>query len=138
MANEAADSTSSPIPAGAARAIVLVPGFQRAERFDRRDALVRGLCDAQEQDPLQAGAEVSIDGETGVVLLPASGSRRVAPIHVFEAYWADMFAEVATPSPWSRLVQGLGLIGYWMNVRMVRALRVSRYMTFGLVGGGLV
>jgi hypothetical protein len=117
------------------RAIVLVPGFQRAERFNRRDALARSLC-ALEQARLRVGETVAIEGQVGTRLLPAGENGR--EVHVFEAYWADMFAEVAAPSPWARLVQGLGLIGYWMNVRMLRALRVSRYLTFGLVGGGLV
>jgi hypothetical protein len=135
MPNEIAGAPPAAAPNAGTRAIVLVPGFERAERFDRRDALARGLC-AQEQQPMQPGAEVSIDGEVGVKLHAASGPGR--ELHVFEAYWADMFADVAAPSPWARLVQGLGLIAYWMHVRMLRALRVSRYMTLGLVGGGLV
>lgn len=123
-------------PRLSARAVVLVPGFQRAERFHRRDALVRGLC-AIEGPRLRAGDEVTVGGDVGIRLESQSGADP-QEVHVFEAYWADMFTEVATPSPWSRLVQGLGLIVYWMNFRMVRALRISRYMTFGLVGGGLV
>jgi hypothetical protein len=136
MVDDAVGDVSGSALAGV-RAIVLVPGFQRAERWNRRDALVRGLC-AQEARPLRAGPSISLGGVVGVKLLPAPGDARGGEVHVFEAYWADMFAEVATPSPWSRLVQGLGLITYWMHVRMLRALRVSRYMTFGLVGGGLV
>ncbi len=116
-------------------AIVLVPGFQRAERFDRRNALTRGLC-ALEGRRLEPAGERAIDGEVGLRLVDRDAPN--VEVHVFEAYWADMFTEVAAPSPWSRLLQGFGLVGYWMNVRMVRALRISRYMTFGLVGGGLV
>ena len=68
------------------RAIVVVPGLQRLERFAARDTLVRGLL-AQECRRYARGDDVSLDGEVGVRLEPKAASDG-PPTDVFEAYWA--------------------------------------------------
>ena len=50
------------------RAIVLVPGIQRVERFVRRDRLVDNLATV-ERHPLAAGGEVVADGAVDPVVL---------------------------------------------------------------------
>ncbi|MGF1591902.1 MAG: hypothetical protein ACFCUW_01410 [Kiloniellaceae bacterium] len=132
------------------RAIVLIPGMKREERFHRRDILVANL-ETVERHPLTRGEEISVGGESGqrLVLAPlraADGSLRPPPlasVDVFEAYWADMIPEQGEQPPWTKLLQGLELVGYWVcSPRTWRAVAASTrsgsfLIAFGLLIGGL-
>ena len=121
------------------RAIVLVPGFSREERFLRRDILVRNLLTV-EGSSLQLGSPVEIDGERGQGL-----RRRALPpdsaddMVVFEAHWADMANATEDTGPWRKLWQGFELVQYWVLSRaMWGALGEARFATLGLMASGLL
>lgn len=136
------------------RAIMLIPGMQREERFHRRDILIANL-ETVERHPLRRGEEVSAGGETGRRLIPAA--LRGAPgageegasdlpfdsLDVFEAYWADMIPEQAELPPWQKLMKGLELVGYWVfSLGSWRAVASSlrggsAMIAIGLIMGGL-
>lgn len=123
------------------RAIVLIPGARREERFFRRDALINNL-ETVESFPLRRGEAVEVAGEVGVQLT-ARPIRSAGPqgpdLDVFEAYWADMVPEQAELGPWQKLGSGLDMLAYWLfSWRTWRALAVSRYITFGLMAGGVL
>jgi hypothetical protein len=149
MSDSSATATSS---AGQARrrAIVLIPGMMREERFHRRDILISNL-ETVERHPLIRGAEVNAAGETGLrlTLAPLRGAGAppqeppLASIDVFEAYWADMVPDQGEQAPWTKLAQGLELVGYWVfSLRswqaVVMSLRSgSSLIAIGLIMGGL-
>ena len=132
------------------RAIVLIPGMKREERFHRRDLLVSNL-ETVERHPLARGAEISLDGESGqrltlARLRGADGKPQAPPfasVDVFEAYWADMIPEQAEQPPWTKLLQGLDLVGYWVFsprswLAVLHSLRRgSTLVAVGLLMGGL-
>lgn len=136
------------------RALVLIPGMMREERFRRRDILIANL-ETVEQHPLRRGEEVSAGGETGqrLTLEPlrgapnGQGGEAAAPpfasLDVFEAYWADMIPEQVELPPWSKLMKGLELVGYWVfSLGSWRAVASSlrsgsSMIAIGLIMGGL-
>lgn len=122
------------------RAIVLIPGFRREERFFRRDVLVRNLTVA-ETVPLERGERIEVAGDPGQ-RLNAKGLRgrpRGPDLDVFEAYWADMAQEDAELGPWRKFGNGFELLAYWLlSWRTWGALAVSRYITLGLMLSGLI
>ncbi|GAB4369703.1 MAG: hypothetical protein Kow00114_29630 [Kiloniellaceae bacterium] len=132
------------------RAIVLIPGMKREERFRRREVLVSNL-ETVERHPLTRGEEITLNGETGLrlALTPlrgGAGARQAPPfasIDVFEAYWADMIPEQLEQTPWTKLFQGLELVGYWVCnpgtwLAAVQSLRRgSLLIALGLLMGGL-
>jgi hypothetical protein len=127
---------------GRRRAIVLIPGVRREERGFRRDTLINNL-ETVEAFPVRRAEVVELDGETGarMTALPLrSGAQPPATdLDVFEAYWADMMPEQAELSPWQKLGHGLDLLAYWLfSWRAWRAFAVSRYITFGLMAGGVL
>jgi hypothetical protein len=134
------------MPAAKRRAIVLIPGMMREERFHRRDVLVSNL-ETVERHPLARGEEVSVGGECGLRLtlapLRGGGSPALASLDVFEAYWADMIPEQAEQAPWTKLLQGLELVGYWVfSLGTWKAVatslrRGSSLIAVGLLMGGL-
>ncbi len=140
---EAAGSAVEPKPDAKRRAIVLIPGFRREERFFRRDILVRNLL-MVERSPLREGGDIEVTGEQGKRLIPRTlrgdtmvESTAVAEVDIFEAFWADMIPDTIERTPWQKLLWGLELIVYWvLNWRSWTAFRTSRYMTFGLLAGG--
>jgi len=128
--------------AGRRRAIVLIPGVRREERTFRRDALINNL-EHVESFPLSRGEAVEVTGEAGVRLIARplrSGAAPQGPeLDVFEAYWADMVPDQAELSPWQKLGNGLDLLAYWLfSWRAWRAFAVSRYITIGLMAGGVL
>ncbi len=144
-AAETADQASNTVRK---RAIVLVPGFRREERFFRREVLVRNLL-MVERSPLSEVGDIEVAGEQGKRLAakpvrgaaadkqgaPTAGA--VAQIDVFEAFWADMIPESADRTPLQRLLWGFEIIAYWvLNWRSWTAFGISRYLTFGLLAGG--
>lgn len=148
-------SDSPARPAGPKRAIVLIPGMKREERYRRRDLLVSNL-ETVERHPLARGGEVAVRGECGLrlTLMPLRGAGGdAAPadagpappacLDVFEAYWADMVPEQAEQAPWTKLMQGLELVGYWVfSPRSWQAVftslsRGSSLIALGLLMGGL-
>jgi hypothetical protein len=122
------------------RAILLIPGLKREERFHRRDVLARNL-ELIEATPLRLADEIELGGERGRRLV-ARPLRRAdaapAPdLDVFEAYWADMLGAADAPGPWSQLARGFELVLYWvLHPGMWRALGTSRAITIGLMAGG--
>lgn len=126
------------------RAVVVIPGIQRRQRFERRDALVRNLEAVVERHPVIRGEEVEVAGESGLGLVPrlreTDTAERQPELDVFEAYWVDMLPEQQTSmGPWGRLAQGLDLLLYWpLNWRSWRAMRLSPYMTVALVVGAVL
>lgn len=143
------DSNASPA-AVKRRAIVLIPGMQREERFHRRDILIANL-ETVERHPLRRGEEVSAGGEKGqrLILAPLrgpSGATEAPPfasLDVFEGYWADMIPEQVELPPWSKLMKGLELVGYWVfSLGSWRAVASSlrsgsSMIAIGLIMGGL-
>jgi pimeloyl-ACP methyl ester carboxylesterase len=124
------------------RAIVLVPGVKREERFFRRDTLVSNL-ETVETFPVSRGDAVEVAGDIGVRLTARplrSGSAPHGPdLDVFEAHWADMVPEQVELGPWQKLGNGLDMLAYWLlSWRTWQALSVSRYITLGLMIGGLL
>jgi hypothetical protein len=124
------------------RAIVLVPGVKREERFFRRDTLVSNL-ETVEAFPLRRGDAVEVAGDVGVRLTPRPLRAVSAPpgpdLDVFEAHWADMVPEQVELGPWQKLGSGLDMLAYWLfSWRTWRALTVSRFITLGLMMGGLL
>jgi len=149
----AAGGPARPAPAAARprrRAIVLIPGMKREQRFYRRDVLVANL-ETVERHPLVRGEEVSVGGECGLRLALAplrAGDAAAAPdglasVDVFEAYWADMIPEQAEQAPWTKLWQGLELVGYWVfcwrswQAVAMSLCRGSSLIALGLLMGGL-
>ena len=133
---------------GTRRAIILIPGFPREERFLRRDVLVRNLLTI-ERSPLREVGNIEAGGEQGKRLAArpvrgsaaggqgTSSSNTVAEVDVFEAYWGDLIPESTSRTPLQHLLWGLEIIVYWVfNWRSWTALRVSPYMTFGLLSSG--
>lgn len=134
-------ATGSPGARGR-RAIVLIPGIRQEERFRRRDVLVSNLA-AVETWPLARGERIKVAGETAQRLTarPVRGEGQPSgpDLDVFEAYWADMVPAEAEAGPWQKLGHGLDLLAYWLfSWRTWRALAVSRYITVGLMFGGLI
>ncbi|MGF1630174.1 MAG: hypothetical protein ACFCUT_11950 [Kiloniellaceae bacterium] len=150
MSDNSRKEPVSATPVTKKRAIVLIPGMKREERFHRRDILVSNL-ETVERHPLTRGAEVSVGGECGLrlTLSPLRGAddRPQAPalasLDVFEAYWADMIPEQVEQPPWTKLLQGLELVGYWVfSLRSWQAVAVSTrngsfLIALGLLMGGL-
>lgn len=128
--------------AGRRRAIVLIPGVRREERAFRRDTLINNLENV-ETFPLSRGEAVEVTGEAGVRLMARPLRSATAPqgpdLDVFEAYWADMVPEQAELNPWQKLGNGLDLLAYWLfSWRTWQAFAVSRFITIGLMAGGLL
>lgn len=137
-------------PAPRRRAIVLIPGMKREQRFYRRDVLAANL-ETVERHPLVRGEEVSVGGECGLrlALAPLRAGAAAPPpaalvsVDVFEAYWADMIPEQVEQAPWTKLLQGLELVGYWVfslgTWKAVAASlrRGSSLIALGLLMGGL-
>lgn len=145
LAMEISEETSR---TGTRRAIILIPGFPREERFLRRDVLVRNLLTI-ERSPLREVGNIEAGGEQGTRLAArpvrgnaahgqgTSSSNAVAEVDVFEAYWGDLIPESTSRAPLQHLLWGLEIIAYWVfNWRSWTALRVSPYMTFGLLSSG--
>ena len=139
------DSTATARPRKR-RAIVLIPGLQREERFHRRDILISNL-ETVERHPLARGEDVSAGGETGLRLnlaaLRGAGGAAQAPeiasLDVFEAYWADMIPEQVEQAPWTKLLQGFELVGYWvLSLRTWQAVANSLRSGSSLIAVGLV
>ncbi|WP_420349055.1 hypothetical protein [Pelagibius sp.] len=147
-------------PAGAAtpeakrRAIVLIPGMKREERFQRRDILANNL-ETVERFPVTRVGEIMVGGEAGLrfrvdplrddPLLgdgDAPGGSTSQCVDVFEAYWADMIPEQTELPPWAKLYKGLELVGYWVfSLRTWQAVlssltKGSFLVAFGLLIGG--
>ncbi len=121
------------------RAIVLVPGIKRDERFVRRDRLVDNLATV-ERHPLAVGGTVELAGEIGRRLLPGSlrgVEARPVETDVFEAYWGDMVEDPAETGPWGKLRSGFELVAFWVfSPGTWRAFALSRYVTIGLLSSG--
>jgi len=128
-----------PETAAAGRAVILIPGLEKVERFARRDLLVANL-QLLETRPLEPGPGVLIDGEAGKRLTPSPlrGGEATGPaIDVFEAYWADMAAGPGELTPWARLWSGFDLLLYWVfSPRTWRAFGRSSTIALGLMAGG--
>ena len=147
MSDSSPGQPAPAMPAAKRRAIVLIPGMMREERFHRRDVLVSNL-ETVERHPLVRGGEVSAAGECGLRLTLAplrggGGPPALASLDVFEAYWADMIPEQAEQAPWTKLLQGLELVGYWVfSLGTWKAVatslrRGSSLIAVGLLMGGL-
>ncbi|TLF45450.1 hypothetical protein FEI13_18200 [Halomonas urmiana] len=123
------------------RAVVLIPGLKRVERFSRRDLLAKNLAN-NEIRPMQSPEPMKVGGESGLRLMPRAlrGATRPGPrIDLFEAYWADMLPSSAEMSPWKRLANGFELVFYWLISRgNLSALRLSPTIAIGLVAGGVL
>ncbi|MGI6454718.1 MAG: hypothetical protein ACOX5R_03745 [bacterium] len=123
------------------RAIVLIPGIKREEKFARREALVKNLLTI-ESYPLERVGEIEIAGESGQRLKaksPRDPNLPHAPdIDVFEAYWADMTPNQVDTTPWQKLLNGLRLLIYWQAWPFWKACGNSFYITLGLITGGLL
>lgn len=143
------DRLSEPGAQPRRRAIVLIPGMLREQRFHRRNLLASNL-ETVERYPLTRGEEVLRGSECGLRLnlTPLRGAAGPQPasltsIDVFEAYWADMIPQQAEQAPWTKLLQGLELVGYWVfslgSWKAVAASlrRGSSLIALGLLMGGL-
>lgn len=144
------NTDSQEIGHGRRRALILIPGMMREPRFNRRDVLV-GNLETVERQPLARDGDVTVGGESGERLTPkplrqdASTHQPppLASIDVFEAYWADMIPEQGEQPPWTKLRQGLDLVGYWVfSPRSWRAVghamrNGSLLIALGLIMGGL-
>ena len=130
------------------RAIILIPGLRREERFLRRDILVNNL-ETVERHPLRRVGDVVVDGEPGLRLayepLRRGGDEDDPPrcgtshVDVFEAYWADMIPEQSDMSPWAKLLNGFELVGYWVfSLRSWRAVIGSLRSGSAMIGLGLI
>lgn len=128
-------STSEPMR----RAIVLVPGMQRVERFVRRDRLADNLATV-ERHPLAVVGTVELAGEIGRRLQPGrlrGVEARPVETDVFEAYWGDMVEDPAETGPWGKLRSGFELVAFWVfSPGTWRAFALSRYVTIGLLFSG--
>ena len=143
VTQEKAHDGADPIrSAGVKRAIVLVPGLYRKERFACRDMLATNLL-TSECFPLESDSDVEIAGEPARAL-SAQPVRTEAPgphpdLHIFEAFWGDMIPEQVQMSSWQKLMDGLHLVKFWLlDPGMYRALRISRYLTLMLLSSGLM
>ncbi|RLK50609.1 hypothetical protein DFR31_0515 [Alkalispirillum mobile] len=123
------------------RAVVLIPGLERVERFERRDLLAENLANTVAQ-PTYPAEPVMAAGEAGLRLRPRAlrGDERPGrTLDLFEAYWADMVPSSAEMSPWRRFVSGFELVAYWLfSWGNLKALRLSRAIAIGLVAGGVL
>ncbi|NIA70804.1 hypothetical protein HBA54_19575 [Pelagibius litoralis] len=145
------DSDREPV-ARKRRAIILIPGLKREERFVRRDILINNL-ETVERHPVSRVGEVVVEGEAGLRLsfeplrsAESQGGHAESAsdcLDVFEAYWADMIPEQTELPPWAKLFKGLELVGYWVfSLRTWRAffsslVSGSFLIAFGLIMGGL-
>lgn len=124
------------------RAIVLVPGMEDAERFEKRDVLVRNL-ETVERFPLTIGETVKVDGEEAVrlnaVVLRGGDGGGAPDLDVFEAYWYDLTNKPFTEGSKKKLRMGLGLLRYWLvSWRVWPALYESRFIALGMIVSGLL
>ena len=123
------------------RAIILIPGLQRIERFARRDLLIDNL-QLLERRPMRPGEPVAVLGEAGrrVLPLPLRGALTLGPeLDIFEAYWADLVTPPAELGPFGRLWSGFELILYWLFSKgNLRAIGLSPTIALGLIAGGVL
>lgn len=105
------------------RAVVLVPGLQRQERFAAREKLVQAIVgyasgyrmnciELDEKSQRDACGIVACDRET----------QESIELHVYEAFWGDLVPDWSKESPWARFRRGLHLIWYWAAGGVARAL----------------
>ena len=78
------------------RAIVLIPGLQRVERFSRRDLLIENLQHL-ERRPMQRGEAVAVLGEAGrrVLPLPLSSAPYAFVTLLLASFKTDELAQMA-------------------------------------------
>lgn len=118
------------------RAVVLIPGLRREERFARLEALA-GNLELAESHPLERAEPIHLAGESGIRMRPADGG---AEIDLFEAYWGDMIPEDSAETPVRKLLRRFDLLVYWlMNRKTWKSFfTVSVYISSGLMVGGLL
>ncbi len=98
------------------RAILLVPGLQKRERFEARNLLVTAIDHHAERFRTRIDeASTDANGENFVKLIatPRAGAMEETEICVFEAYWNDLAPDFSNESPWSRFLRASRLMGYW-------------------------
>jgi hypothetical protein len=136
----AAKKKSKPRKRRQRRAVVLVPGMEHAERFAKRDILVRNM-ETVERYPLTTAEEVKIGGEKAIrlksVVLRGAEGAGGPDIDIFEAYWFDLTNKPFTEGSKRKFRMGLGLLRYWLLSRRIwAALYESRFIAFGMVLSG--
>jgi hypothetical protein len=121
------------------RAVVLVHGWGRFKRLQRRDMLVRSL-ELNDPLPVKPAVDGDIEGETFKRLVPDDGQDPARPeVDVYEAHWSDMIPTDAENSPVQRFLDASKLMLYWFaSPWWIRALSINRSLTAGLVLSGVL
>ena len=123
----------------AKRAVILVPGWGRYRRNERRDVLVENLT-RNGPMPVDQPTDGAIEGMTFRRLTPIAGQTAQRPVvDVFEAHWADMIAAGADVAPPARFWNATKLLFYWLfSPWWFLALRHNRSLTIGMMMSGLL
>ncbi|GAB5446435.1 hypothetical protein [Gymnodinialimonas sp.] len=125
----------------AERAILMVPGFDRVQREQIRDALANFiLCDAQAykvsetQDRPSAGKSY-----VGLNAISRDDPSKALDLRVYEVFWSDIIPDYSAESTWEKFKRATMLVAYWG----LYALRSSRpaipsWSRVWLIGAGLL
>lgn len=98
------------------RAILLIPGANKRERFEARDLLVTAINHHAERFKTRiedAGTDDKSENVVQLVVNFRSGKDDEIQISVFEAYWNDLVPAHNNETPWSRFMRATRLILYW-------------------------
>ena len=115
--------------------IVLVPGSARLARGSQRDRLVKGMVTTIER--VKVDRVETSDVPAGVTRLHASSGPVTRAIDIVEAYWNDLVPSPEAAGVRARFVRGSSLVVYWGFSGVWRGFQNRKYLTLGLIGGGL-
>ena len=115
--------------------IVLVPGSARLARGSQRDRLVKGMVTTIER--VKVDRVETPDVPAGVTRLHASSGPVTRALDIVEAYWNDLVPSPEAAGVRARFVRGTSLVVYWGFSGVWRGFTRRKYLTLGIIGGGL-
>ena len=98
------------------RAILLIPGLHKRERFEARDLLVTAIDHHAEHFKTRiedAATDEQAENYVRMFVSARSGEGAEHEISVYEAYWNDLAPDYTNETPWSRFLRATRLMGYW-------------------------
>lgn len=96
------------------RAILLVPGMRKRERFEIRDKFITFLMGIVESYKIFEVGEGDFPEDARRIEVKAIEDGRTLTITVFEAYWGDLLPDRSNESQWQRFLRATRLVAYWM------------------------
>jgi hypothetical protein len=115
--------------------MILVPGSARMARGSQRERLVRGMIAASEG--VNVDRVEAPDIPSGVARMHARAGSAGREIDVVEAYWNDLVPSPDAAGVRARVVRGTSLLIYWGFSGVWRGFRNRKYLTLGLISGGI-